>query len=116
MQYLQEEAYQLRQGQGSSTSSGVITIATASAGSVGASGAMQLKSGATTSGGSGAVEIMTGSAQGGAGGGISLKVGAGDTGALVAASQFKLVMEVQLEVALVSKAVQARPHRAEVYS
>ena len=70
----------VRTGYGFSTSSGLVDIATANAGSAGVSGEINLFTGTTSSGNSGLVRIETGWASGGRGGAYSLLVGTGNTG------------------------------------
>ena len=78
-------------GEGDSTSSGHLTLATANAGVAGVSGSVDLRSGTSLAGSSGAVDLSTGAATEGAGGAIGLLVGEGGSDAASVAELFQAV-------------------------
>lgn len=67
-------------GQGTASSSGDIDIQTASSGTLGVSGSINLQTGPATYGNSGSASMITGFSKGGIGGNISLSVGGGYKG------------------------------------
>ena len=70
----------LTSGYGSNDDSGSIVMVSPNAGLLGASGAISLATGTSSSGYSGGISFQTGAATGGQGGGISMSIGTGDTG------------------------------------
>ena len=73
-------ALNLESGEGTATSSGVISIRTANAGTSGVSGRLVFSSGSASGGNSGALYVGSGVATGGRGGMVSISVGSGTSG------------------------------------